>query len=439
MIVDEHTKTKELLGFVPSERDGRVFGVGGWVCVLCCLLYVVSFGGLFRVWGHEAALLGVIPVVLSGALLGLVGGLASSVFVVCASMAVLGGLGEGWLSYWTAHVGWMRVLLLFGMGLGVGRLRDLYRVRWQLQQGHIARLATAVEHAGDAIELLSSEGALLYVNPAWERATGYARDGVLGRSACTFLREESSGCSSLRDVLSTLSVSRVWRGELVNVDKTGEELTFAATISPVLGDGGEVVQYVVVKRDITQQKQQEQRLWHQAFHDTLTGLPNRALLLRRLERSLVRQRRRKDYHFAILFLDLDGFKGVNDTFGHDTGDVLLMRVGERLVETLRAVDTVARFGGDEFVVLLEEMNTALDAVRAAERVISCIEKPFDVDGHVVTISTSVGIAFGSEALHSPDLLVRAADESMYVAKQRRPGSYHVHGAIPKDTPIPRSI
>lgn len=178
--------------------------------------------------------------------------------------------------------------------------------------------------------------------------------------------------------------------------------------------------------DISERKNAERKLFHEAFHDALTGLPNRSLLEERLERSLRRAQRRDDYQFALLFIDLDGFKGINDTLGHAAGDDLLVEMARRLEGCLRPGDTVARLGGDEFNILLDDVREVADATRVADRILASLASPFDLAGQEVTsCSGSIGIALSSAGYASVEDLMRDADLAMYRAKSRGKARYEL--------------
>lgn len=177
--------------------------------------------------------------------------------------------------------------------------------------------------------------------------------------------------------------------------------------------------------DITERKNAERKLFHDAFHDGLTGLPNRTLFNERLERDLRRARRRTDYQFATLFIDLDGFKGVNDELGHAAGDEVLVQVARRLEGCLRPGDTTARLGGDEFTLILEDIKEPLDAVRVAERVLQALDRPFELTEQNAKLSASIGIAFSSTGYESVEELMRDADIAMYRAKTRGKACYEI--------------
>jgi len=178
--------------------------------------------------------------------------------------------------------------------------------------------------------------------------------------------------------------------------------------------------------DITARKQAEQQLLHDALHDALTGLPNRTLLLDRLGQTLARAKRDKDLTFSLLFFDLDRFKNINDCFGHDTGDALLIQIAERLKDCLRPWDTLARLGGDEFVILLQDdMKDAADTTHVAERVQSLLKQKFTVHGHDLFTSASIGIAFGPGTYEHPEEILRDADIAMYRAKKGGRARYEI--------------
>ena len=181
--------------------------------------------------------------------------------------------------------------------------------------------------------------------------------------------------------------------------------------------------YQRIQVHLETQRKTEEQLRHNAFHDTLTGLPNRALFLDRLSNTMHRARRRHDQHYAVLFLDLDRFKIINDSLGHAAGDRLLVETARRLEACLRASDTVARFGGDEFTVLLTDIRDAEDAVRTAQRIHEILEEPIDLNGQRVFVSTSIGIAFGSPSYEAPEEILRDADIAMYQAKERGAGGH----------------
>ena len=183
------------------------------------------------------------------------------------------------------------------------------------------------------------------------------------------------------------------------------------------GENGEMVRMAGTAQDVTERKALEERLEHQAFHDSLTDLPNRHLFVDRLGQALRRTGRKKGHRVAVLFMDLDDFKAINDSLGHELGDLLLVVVAQRLRRCLRPEDTLARFGGDEFVVLIEDVESPDEAVRVAERIVEGFREPFVVDGREMFLRASIGVALGAARQKSPEELLRDADTAMYEAKE----------------------
>lgn len=192
-----------------------------------------------------------------------------------------------------------------------------------------------------------------------------------------------------------------------------------------------------VKVDVTAHKQAEEQLLHNAFHDTLTGLPNRALFMDRLGHALEHSKRHQDYLFAVLFLDLDRFKVINDSLGHSLGDQMLIVIASRLKEYLRSMDTAARLGGDEFTILLEDISDMSDAIRVAERIQEQLTSPFKLDGQEVFTTASIGIVFSATGYHQPEDLLRDADIAMYRAKTLGKARYEIFNSDMRDRAITR--
>lgn len=258
------------------------------------------------------------------------------------------------------------------------------------------------------------ENPVTYVNRHFEQMTGHSQHEILGRN-CRFLAGDDRNQPAQEELRIAIHKGREWSGILRNYRKNGELFWNELSLSPVRDKEGRLANYVGILKDITDRKRLEEELHHRAFHDPLTDLPNRALFMDRLDRALARCARRGE-GLAVLFMDLDDFKVINDSLGHEVGDDLLVDVAGRLAGCVRPQDTVARLGGDEFVVLLEDLGEAEEAPRAAHRIADAVRQPFRVGGRELVATMSVGIAFGGDQKESPGDLLRNADLAMYRAK-----------------------
>ena len=308
----------------------------------------------------------------------------------------------------------------------------LQRMRRQLAEN--AKLFQIIsENAADMIAVVDKVGRRLYNSPAYQKILGYSPEEL----AMTSPTEQIHPDDRAR-VLEAAEKARLTdsgdRLEYRIRHKDGSWRVFESTANAIRGSNGGCEGLVVVNRDITDRRHAEDLLAHNAFHDGLTNLPNRVLLLDRLGRAIAVSRRHAEFKFAVLFIDIDGFKVVNDSLGHTAGDALLIQIAQRLTACLRRVDTVsraqpglnpesivgestlARPGGDEFAVLTEDLRDPSDAIRVAERIQERVALPFDVDGHEIVITASIGIAFSSGAYTEAQDVLRDAEIAMYRAK-----------------------
>lgn len=288
---------------------------------------------------------------------------------------------------------------------------------------HFAR--TIVSSVGEGVIVYDHELRYQVWNRFMEELTGIAAENLIGRYALeSFPHLKEYGIDTL--------LERALAGERVRsedtpyrVQATGRDGWVTAFYAPHVDPDGKIIGVVAVIHDVTERKRAEEQLLHNAFHDSLTGLPNRALFLDRLERLIKHAQRHPEYVFAVLFLDLDRFKIINDSLGHGVGDDLLMAIGHRLEACLREGDSVARLGGDEFAILLDDVRDVSEAIRVADRIERELSAPFLLRGNEVFTSTSLGIALGSAAYHKPGDLLRDADTAMYRAKSGGRGRYEV--------------
>lgn len=278
------------------------------------------------------------------------------------------------------------------------------------------RLAASVfRSAHEAIAITSPSHTIIDANPAFASHLGYPARALIGRPMRALLAWHTDSSARLKHGLTHLEENGTWQGEVRYRCANGDILVALQTVSAVRNGDGETLRYIHIFNDVTEQKAAEERVRHQALHDELTGLPNRAQLEQHLERAL-HQCRLTGKRLAVLFIDLDHFKEVNDTLGHQAGDKLLQAVSERLQANLRAEDMLARLGGDEFVIVVEPIQAVDNAARVASNVVEALTTPFVIGDTPVTIGVSVGIAIfpadGSDGVS----LLQAADAAMYRAK-----------------------
>ncbi|TVQ74049.1 MAG: EAL domain-containing protein [Chromatiaceae bacterium] len=288
----------------------------------------------------------------------------------------------------------------------------------------LQRLAFAVDQSPSIVVITDTQGDIQYVNQQFCNITGFGLDDVAGLSAEELGSTETpEGGES--GVLPALAENDLWEGQFRNIKKNGEIYWEQARIYPIRNNQGQVTHYIKLAEDITDKKQLSERLDFLAFHDPLTGLPNRELLMDRLTQAMAMARR--DHHaLAVAFLDLDDFKVINDSLGHEQGDELLVQVSRRLREHLREGDTVARFGGDEFLLLLGHLHKAQDVIPVVEHLQQAFSQPFTLGDTPVVISFSIGMAVFPHDSERPEELIRHADAAMHRAKTQGRRSYNFY-------------
>jgi diguanylate cyclase (GGDEF)-like protein/PAS domain S-box-containing protein len=275
-------------------------------------------------------------------------------------------------------------------------------------------LVKAVEQSPVSIIVTDHEGIIEYVNPKFCKVTGYTLEEVLGQTP-RILKGGFLTADFYRELWLTILAGEEWHGIFHNRTKSGEMVWELASISPIRDEAGVVTHFVSVKEDFTEIKRLQDHMDNLAHHDQLTGLPNRTLFYDRLKQAQALAKRREE-GLALFYLDLDGFKAVNDTHGHELGDRLLKAVGQRLMECVRESDTVARIGGDEFTVLLPGLHTQDTAADIARLIIEALSRPFQLDHLTCTIGVSIGISFYPRDSEEGERLISYADAAMYKVK-----------------------
>ncbi len=271
------------------------------------------------------------------------------------------------------------------------------------------------DHSLEGILITDKNATILKVNPAFTSITGYESDEVTGKNP-RILKSDHHDEEYYKEMWRNLTTSGHWANELWNRHKDGKAYPEWISISAIRNSSGEITHYVGIFHDISDMKRQEEFIRHQAFHDSLTGLPNRPLLRNRIDKAIARASR-EEQRFGVIFLDLDNFKNVNDSLGHAVGDLLLKEAADRLRHIARSADTVARLGGDEFIILVEEMNDERPAASLALRILDSFKKPFIIKDNTLHVGTSIGIAIFPEDGEDTDLLIRNADTAMYKSKE----------------------
>lgn len=283
------------------------------------------------------------------------------------------------------------------------------------------RIADAIFSTHEAIVVTDADETIIRVNQAFEDITGFTRAEVLGKSP-SILKSGHHESAFYRRMWQQLRTTGSWTGEIWDRRKTGEIYPKWLSISVVRDTAGKITHYVSSFTDITERKASDARVQHLAYHDPLTRLANRSNLCERLTQALSQAKRNKT-QLALLLLDLDNFKIINDTLGHQTGDQLLIEVAQRLLEAVRQSDFVARLGGDEFVIMLPEIASSNDVVHVADKILRSISEPYLIDGQELRTSTSIGICLYPDDATEDQDLIKKADLAMYHAKSNGRGNY----------------
>ncbi|MBB5323060.1 diguanylate cyclase (GGDEF)-like protein/PAS domain S-box-containing protein [Anoxybacillus tepidamans] len=305
-----------------------------------------------------------------------------------------------------------------------------------LQQTIFINIANKVmKHINEGIMVTDREGSIIWVNPAFEIVTGYHQEEIIGQNP-RFLQSGLHDKAFYKSMWKEIIENGVWKGEIWNKRKDGELFLEWLTVISIRDRKGNITNYLAIFSDITVQKRNIEQLKKLAHYDMLTGVPNRYLFTKRLE-DLIETSHRHRQLFAVMFLDLDRFKYVNDTLGHHAGDSLLQKVAQRLKGILQKKDTLARFGGDEFVIILPNLKHIREAARIAKTIIDVLKAPFSIEGQDIYVTASIGVSFYPHNGENVEVLIRNADRAMHSAKKKGKNRFelynsHEHGRDEQD-------
>ncbi len=316
-----------------------------------------------------------------------------------------------------------------GVGLGFLGMFSLFLITTMVQrnwletmrQQEIRLQATALESSDYAVMIINKRHEIIWVNPAYEKLTGYTLQDIY-TSELPFINHPHPNERLAAQIWDTLARGQTWEGVVTNYKQSGEEYDESMIITPVLSKKGEISHYVTIKHDITDQIAGEERLKFLATHDILTSLPNRGLLHDRLEQAIARARRNQTVG-AVLYLDLDNFKQINDAYSHEDGDHVLMILAQRMTSLTRETDTLARISGDEFVLLMEDVKDKRNISLLTERILYEIAKPIHLQHSQTTVTASIGIALFPQDGEDISELLQNADVAMYYSKSKGKNSY----------------
>ena len=307
-------------------------------------------------------------------------------------------------------------------GEPVGLVGYLTDITARIEAEKNMRLQSRIfEHSEESILITDADRRILSVNPAFNRMTGYGEEDVIGRLP-GLLRSARHPLHFYEELWRRVETDGGWHGEVWTRRKNGEDFPSWASISLVRNREGQICNYFSIFTDITERKAAEERIHNLAYYDSLTGLPNRALLNKLVDQALA-EARRKRRHGALLFIDLNRFKPINDSLGHGVGDRLLQQVAERLRNAVRSEDVVARLGGDEFVVALFDIARREHAAMVARKLIAALDTPFLIDGHELRVGLSIGISVYPRDARQTETLLRMADIAMYRSKETGQDGY----------------
>ncbi|MEX6502269.1 diguanylate cyclase domain-containing protein [Pseudomonas zhanjiangensis] len=333
-----------------------------------------------------------------------------------------------------AHGGtWLLVSLMLLLGLAQVRrqMRSLEAARQQLDNqvqqrtAELHTLSKAVEFSPTSTVITDIRGCIQYANPKFSEITGYALAEVVGRNP-RLLQSGQTPQRVYQELWQTISSGGIWRGELLNRRKNGQRYWENTSISPIRDAHGQISHFVALQEDITESKAHAEQVYHQANYDDLTGLPNRKQFRERLQQQ-IEHAAQTGSSFALMFIDLDGFKKINDSFGHDAGDQLLRESARRIADSVRSSDFLARLGGDEFTLILQHACSPEAIAQIAEKILQQLTRPFQLDGQQGQVGASIGIALYPDNGRDAEQLTKRADHAMYRVKSSGRQNYCFYG------------
>jgi diguanylate cyclase (GGDEF)-like protein/hemerythrin-like metal-binding protein/PAS domain S-box-containing protein len=318
--------------------------------------------------------------------------------------------------------------------LSSNTLHLIREIKTRQEKEEKLKLAASVfTHAREGILITDADNKIIEVNDTFSLITGYTYEEALGENP-SFLSSGKHGSEFYAELWKTLIEKNYWSGEIKNRRKNGEEYVGMLTISRVLDETGKPKNYVALSSDITTMKEHQQQLEYIAHYDVLTDLPNRVLIAELLSQALLKCQRNNSV-VAVAFIDIDGFKEINDTYGHNMGDNLLVELSTRMQNSLRNGDTLARIGGDEFLLVFVDLINSEDTKPMLNRLLKVVAKPMVIDNISMNVSASIGLSISlSDSSTDGDMLIRQADQAMYQAKQSGKNRYHMFD-LEKDSAI----
>ncbi len=294
-------------------------------------------------------------------------------------------------------------------------------VKHEITEQELKKFSLAIEYSPNLVMITNYEGNIEYCNPAMYKVTGYEKDELIGYNPRKMMSNLTSK-ETYQHLWGTIRQGRPWQGELLDRKKNGELFWCLHSIASIKNNLNQITHYVSVAHDITDRKDSEELIKSLAYYDPLTHLPNRTLFQERMERAIISAKRNKRI-FALIYLDLDRFKSINDTLGHVIGDKLLIEVGKRIKAVLRERETIARLGGDEFAIILSDIDKPESAGFVAEKILKQFSTVLNLDNHELFISTSLGIAIFPNDADNIEALTKDADTALYHAKDQGRGRY----------------